>query len=724
MKCKVCGCEVGPTQTHCPMCGARVSADDEVIRATRELSWNTKDFPKPKEMEDINMSWPEFNTRTNTVSLSEAEISAALEKNRPVTVMSEDASEGYVSIPDRKEEKPAAKPAPVKEEPKAEEPTRPYWYTQKFTATGVMQTGPAWPMAPGDTKPSYPATAKIESMTLSEPMPITPVQTDPASMEFTLRDIIPEREPRQQDTQPKFYTFQRKNDEFQKLLDREYDRIHAMHGEDFDPLRDTLHPFQPSEPTVHAQELTEFEKLLMEDVPAQTEETPAQKFFSQSPELPKVEETVDPEPPAEVELPAGDPTKYDIEAIENTIKELESQEVIAENNRSLRKKRLAAMAAAREAYFRSLDEVAGGKDPDVAAREVAEAVAAAKKNAETPVSDATFIDLDAPEPSEPTREIPVGGILEALAGTGTVRSAAMAVKEAPMITADPASTRVFRRISEDAEERARLYEQPEAPAAEAAEAPAAQEPFEEPLPEKTIDDLLAELRSEAAKAAESIPEEKSAEEAPEPEAASEEQPAEDAAQVIEEIPQRPHVAGAADAELLATKYDLEEELAGLEEPQAEEQPAEEQPEAQELPAEEQPAEVELPAEEQPEAAELPAEEQSEEEEPQEEKPLEVTQQFDPALTESKASGAEDDDDEEDDDDDDDDDDEEVVSKHIFLKIVIAILIVCAVFELAVFGFSKLAPDAGATQALVQIEEAIRAALASAFEAVKGLFGGR
>ena len=108
-------------------------------------------------------------------------------------------------------------------------------------------------------------------------------------------------------------------------------------------------------------------------------------------------------------------------------------------------------------------------------------------------------------------------------------------------------------------------------------------------------------------------------------------------------------------------------------------------------------------------------------EPQaEEKPLEVTQQFDPALTESKASGEDDEDDEEDE----DDDDEEVVSKHIFLKIVIAILIVCAVFELAVFGFSKLAPDAGATQALVQIEEAIRAALASAFEAVKGLFGGR
>ena len=214
--------------------------------------------------------------------------------------------------------------------------------------------------------------------------------------------------------------------------------------------------------------------------------------------------------------------------------------------------------------------------------------------------------------------------------------------------------------------------------------------------EKSLEELLAELKSDAEKAAESIPEDRTAEpeeqpveepaaeEAPEEvpveEPAAEETPAEepiaeetlaeepvpDVADIIPEEPERDHVAGAADAELLATKYDLEEELSDLEGP-------------------------------------------LEEEKPQEEKPLEVTQQFDPALAEE---------------DDEDDDEEEAVSRHIFLKIVIAILIVCAVFELAVFGFSKLAPDAGATQVLIQIEEAIRAALASAFEAVKGLFGGR
>ncbi|MBQ3931566.1 MAG: hypothetical protein II725_04715, partial [Firmicutes bacterium] len=147
MKCKTCGYEVRESLTHCPMCGTRVSPDP-LSSATTELSWNTKDFPKPKEMTDINMSWPEFNNKGNTASISEEEITAALEKKRPVTLMSEDASEGYVSIPDKKEDRTERKsPAAAKaqEKPAAEAPAadQPFWYTQKFTATGVMQTGPA-----------------------------------------------------------------------------------------------------------------------------------------------------------------------------------------------------------------------------------------------------------------------------------------------------------------------------------------------------------------------------------------------------------------------------------------------------------------------------------------------------------------------------------------------------------------------------------------------------
>ncbi|MBQ1415686.1 MAG: hypothetical protein IIY92_07095, partial [Lachnospiraceae bacterium] len=42
--------------------------------------------------------------------------------------------------------KEATLAAKAQEKPAAEVPAadQPFWYTQKFTATGVMQTGPAW----------------------------------------------------------------------------------------------------------------------------------------------------------------------------------------------------------------------------------------------------------------------------------------------------------------------------------------------------------------------------------------------------------------------------------------------------------------------------------------------------------------------------------------------------------------------------------------------------
>ncbi|MBQ1712023.1 MAG: hypothetical protein II024_02200, partial [Firmicutes bacterium] len=70
--------------------------------------------------------------------------------------------------------------------------------------------------------------------------------------------------------------------------------------------------------------------------------------------------------------------------------------------------------------------------------------------------------------------------------------------------------------------------------------------------------------------------------------------------------------------------------------------------------------------------------------------------------------------------------EEPGSRHIFLKIIIAILIICALFELVVLGMSRFLPDAQATQSIVSIEELIREAIVSAFNsvvnAIKGLFG--
>ena len=77
MKCRVCGYEVEEGASHCPMCGTRVvSAADKPA----EISWNTKDFPKPKEMEDIEMSWPDLNSFGHATQVSEEKIEEALDK--------------------------------------------------------------------------------------------------------------------------------------------------------------------------------------------------------------------------------------------------------------------------------------------------------------------------------------------------------------------------------------------------------------------------------------------------------------------------------------------------------------------------------------------------------------------------------------------------------------------------------------------------------------------
>ena len=781
MKCKTCGYEVRESLTHCPMCGTRVNPDPvSSSAATTELSWNTKDFPKPKEMTDINMSWPEFNNKGNTASISEEEITAALEKKKPVALMAEDASEGYVSIPDKKEnaaekagkeaeaEKPAEKDA-AKEQP--------YWYTQKFTATGVMQTGPAWPMAPGAPQ-SYPATAKIETMTLSDPIPIVPGASgtqENVNKAFTLSDLIKESQQRPEDSvRPSgsgFYTFQRKNDEFQKLLDREYDRIHAMHGDDYDPLRGTVHPFASDQP-VKAKELSAFEKLLLDEEEQASEETPAQRFFSQGPAQPDkeapVEELKDPEVP-EIEVPTGDPTKFDIEKIEQTIRDLEQQEVIAEHNRSERKKRLEKMAAAREAYFRSLDAAEGKAPMDYTAPKAAPEPAVKAEPApsvRTKPTPVPKVDLDntrlfesvGTEVAEPTREIPVGGILEAITGEKPARAAALAAA-APAVSSEPFKTVVFKRITEDAEDRAKRYEQADPFAvAEPSEKVMTPEELEAELrrpSDDPFDKLMSDFRSTA----------------------------------------RTTIAGAKDAERLATKYDLGEDLKGLdaaegvaelyeepaaegpaeapvegpaaepaeeptaepegpaeeptaepaEEPAAEsaepviEQPAEPaEPAAEpETPAEEpaaepaepvieQPAEpeIEQPAADQPEVpAEQPAEAPVTE---QPAAPAEPTQEFEPVSDDTSSlaflyenGGAETPAEDE-------PAEEETGSRHIFLKIIIAILIICALFELIVLGMSRFMPDAQATQSIVSIEEVIREAIVSAFNsvvnAIKGLFG--
>ena len=524
MRCRVCGYEVGSDATHCPMCGSKITPVAKVV-SDSELSWNTKDFPKPKEMEDIKMSWPDLNARgSHAVPVPEEKIEEALDKKETLSVMSKDASEGYVSMPSADAEKEApkeeAKPAeaakPAAEAPRstmevrtagaedakpaAEKEDAPsYWYTQKFTATGIMQTGPAWPVAPGSTRPAYPAKATIESMTLSDPLPIADQTANKAKAPgFTLNDLLEEYgDPKLSEddkTATRTYvnrsslddTLQAKNDAFQKLLDQEYDRLHAMHGEN--ALKDLLddNRFVPDE-SVKAKDLSTFEKMLLEADPAPVDDTPAHKFFS----APAADEAAETAPDlAALVAHSGDPSKYDINHIENTIRDLQKEEELAEQRRKERLRQLAEMAAARDAYFSTINaEKDKEEEHKIDEAKVAAAFAAGRDTSESDapaaasIADASPVSLWDDNDMEPTKEIPVGSILKALAAGGAVaaveksveaaakpaeapaaaaepvKTAAMAVAPIASIKEDLSKTIVVRRsLTEEAEERAKLYE--------------------------------------------------------------------------------------------------------------------------------------------------------------------------------------------------------------------------------------------------------------------------
>ena len=75
---------------------------------------------------------------------------------------------------------------------------------------------------------------------------------------------------------------------------------------------------------------------------------------------------------------------------------------------------------------------------------------------------------------------------------------------------------------------------------------------------------------------------------------------------------------------------------------------------------------------------------------------------------------------------DEDDETEVKSKHVFLKIIAIILVICAIFEGIVMGLKHFAPDAQITENAVQIEQGVGDALVSLYnsitEGIHKLFG--
>jgi hypothetical protein len=351
MKCKVCGYELEPGAQVCRMCGSSVSeVKDPELEAMSalmsakpiedpEMSWNTYDFPKPKKPVDIVMEWPKFNVRKKDEPVpSEEALKDAVARKATVSLMKDDATEGFVTVPASSPEPRQEKPEPVKQEPapkpepeyrpaaqpvrdsgldnefrtlsgdgraRAQQPkssydedqdplaslffsqrrTQPPVYApteQRFTASGIIRTEPYPHMVPLTSELS-PLTQQRDSYRESqspakeEPAPFMKrysmrSATEPAEVDYDAalaaeadRRRKAEEAEAERRKKEQFYTFTKKNEEFEALLRQEYERAKAMNATDNEyeaVLRTTGRNTAPQ--IVEAEDLNAFEKMLLE----------------------------------------------------------------------------------------------------------------------------------------------------------------------------------------------------------------------------------------------------------------------------------------------------------------------------------------------------------------------------------------------------------------------------------------------------------------------------
>jgi len=427
MKCRLCGYEIGEGKDYCPMCGTKVNEVPKAnAPANTDIAWNTKDFPKPKQLEDIEMKWDSgfnsFMTKDATegyVSVekpAQAEDNPYVAKDDPFELPSKMQMQAESDVQTTVQPQPQAKAQPEATSstgfdawkmPPQQEVSMPLWYTQNFTATGVMKTGPAFPIAQQPVAPApqpapTPAVsaqqaaaafsaampdATIQYMKVDAPQPVYKTDYEAFKPNYDAVSSQEEKAPE------KFNTFMTKNAEFQALLDKEYDRIHSAR-KDEQPAPMTIGSKFVPEARVQAQSINDFEKSLFDDIletrstapntvfdfdkeyekPAPAYEAPAKVFEAPKPVFEKPEPayvapSIKEEPvkafayesdTTDIDLDEliSDPLdpKFNIHTIEMTIKQLELEEQKDEEERKNRQTRLEAMRAAREAYFKLLDE--------------------------------------------------------------------------------------------------------------------------------------------------------------------------------------------------------------------------------------------------------------------------------------------------------------------------------------------------------------------------------
>lgn len=180
MYCKMCGTEINSTDLFCKVCGTKIEETESQTPSDfseskhEEFTWNIYEFPKPRKTEDINFQW-------NLNNLEEKET-----KKEEETSNEENASQLIEN---------------AKEQNQIEEEEKIVWEIPKKASVKEEIIVSSFEDLPGATFHGEISTQ--DNTTISE-------------------DKIPTGEVSDMD---KFFTFSKKNEEFQQLLDREYEKI-------------------------------------------------------------------------------------------------------------------------------------------------------------------------------------------------------------------------------------------------------------------------------------------------------------------------------------------------------------------------------------------------------------------------------------------------------------------------------------------------------------------
>lgn len=316
----------------------------------------------------------------------------------------------------------------------------------------------------------------------------------------------------------RFFTFNKKNEEFQQLLNQEYERLRNLHGGDFpgDLSRTSIYKKNTFQPTpaqdfFHDNELSndlsEFERMLLESTKdAEGDETLTINRDRIKGAAITAEDLIDPLPakPGDTQ-PLSEPEQTEEPAPAEPEIPLTKEEIAKAEHR----KRMEAMAKAREAYFASLRtmtaEMRAVKDAEFKAQLEKEArITHEDVVREAPVEKTP--EEIAAEKAEEARLVAEREAAERKAAIERAKAEMEAAREAQLKEQEEAGLadeldRALQQAAEKEEKPAAEPEKPEEPEAPAAEEPEKSEEVKEPGRDKTevLSEILDDVEEETLK---------------------------------------------------------------------------------------------------------------------------------------------------------------------------------------------------------------------------------